>query len=41
LPPGFALEGTLRRVLFFDGCWHDVALYGILRDEWVASGPKR
>lgn len=33
---GFRHEGTLRRVLFFDGCWHDLAIFGLLREEWTA-----
>jgi RimJ/RimL family protein N-acetyltransferase len=31
---GFQKEGTLRRAMFRDGQWHDVAVYGILRREW-------
>jgi RimJ/RimL family protein N-acetyltransferase len=31
---GFYQEGSLRRGIFRDGSWRDIALYGILRDEW-------
>lgn len=31
---GFAHEGTLRRAMFRDGQWRDIAIYGILRREW-------
>jgi RimJ/RimL family protein N-acetyltransferase len=30
---GFQREGVLRRAMFRDGAWHDVAIYGLLRDE--------
>jgi aminoglycoside 6'-N-acetyltransferase len=30
---GFQREGTLRRAMFRDGQWRDVAVYGILRGE--------
>lgn len=30
---GFCREGILRRAMFRDGEWHDVALYGILRQN--------
>lgn len=30
---GFQREGTLRRAMFRDGRWRDVAVYGILRGE--------
>ncbi len=30
---GFRLEGTLRRAMFRDGQWWDVAVYGVLRNE--------
>ncbi len=31
---GFKKEGVLRKVLFSVGRFRDLALYGILRDEW-------
>ena len=31
---GFQREGIIRKGLFRDGSWHDVAMYGILRDEF-------
>jgi RimJ/RimL family protein N-acetyltransferase len=31
---GFCQEGNLRRGIFRDGRWRDIALYGILRNEW-------
>ncbi len=31
---GFRREGTLRRALFHHGGWHDVAIYGLTREEW-------
>jgi RimJ/RimL family protein N-acetyltransferase len=34
---GFQCEGALRRALFRDGEWRDVALYGLLRREWPGS----
>ena len=30
---GFQREGVLRRAMFRDGQWHDIAIYGILRGE--------
>ena len=33
---GFQREGTLRRALFHHGGWHDVAVYGLTREEWAA-----
>ena len=32
---GFEREGVLRRTLFRDGAWRDVAVYGILRESWI------
>lgn len=32
---GFQREGVLRRVSFRDSCWRDMALYSILRAEWI------
>jgi RimJ/RimL family protein N-acetyltransferase len=31
---GFRREGTLRRSIFRDGQWRDLAIYGLLREEW-------
>jgi aminoglycoside 6'-N-acetyltransferase len=31
---GFRREGVLRHAMFRDGQWHDIAIYGILRQEW-------
>jgi len=31
---GFRREGVLRRASFRDGRWRDMAVYGLLRDEW-------
>ncbi|MCU0492853.1 MAG: hypothetical protein MUD01_14780 [Chloroflexaceae bacterium] len=28
------LQGVLRRAMFRDGQWHDMAIYGLLRAEW-------
>ncbi len=33
---GFQREGVLRRAMFRDGRWRDVAVYAILREEWPA-----
>lgn len=33
----FRREGTLRRALFHHAAWHDVAVYGLTREEWTAS----
>lgn len=33
---GFVHEGTIRRAVFFDDRWHDIALYAVLREEWEA-----
>ncbi|HLJ67125.1 MAG TPA: GNAT family protein [Chloroflexota bacterium] len=30
---GFCREGVLRRASFRDGCWRDMAVYGIFREE--------
>ena len=35
---GFTREGTLRkRILEDDGCFHDGALFGLLRNDWSAA----
>jgi RimJ/RimL family protein N-acetyltransferase len=31
---GFQHEGLLRRASFRDGRWCDMAVYGVLREEW-------
>ncbi len=36
---GFRREGTLRSALFHHGCWHDVYVYGITKEE--RSSPPR
>jgi RimJ/RimL family protein N-acetyltransferase len=30
---GFQREGVLRRAMFRDGAWRDIAIYGVLRGE--------
>jgi len=35
---GFQREGTLRRAMFRDGEWRDIAIYGLLRQEWKPAG---
>ncbi|MFI5415689.1 MAG: GNAT family N-acetyltransferase [Candidatus Lutacidiplasmatales archaeon] len=32
---GFRREGTYRSALFHHAAWHDVAVYGITRTEWM------
>jgi [ribosomal protein S5]-alanine N-acetyltransferase len=32
---GFKREGVLRSALFHHARWHDIALYGVIRDEWA------
>lgn len=34
---GFQREGTLRRAMFRDGQWRDIAIYGMLRQEWKSE----
>ena len=34
---GFQREGTLRRAMFRDGRWCEIAMYGILRQEWKSK----
>jgi len=36
---GFQREGVLRSALFHHARWHDIAVYGIIRDEWIAKHP--
>ncbi len=33
---GFRGEGRLRAQVWQEGAWHDVLLFGLLRDEWGA-----
>lgn len=35
---GYRHEGTARRKVYRDGVWHDSEHYGILREDWEASG---
>ncbi|HUB27023.1 MAG TPA: GNAT family protein [Tepidisphaeraceae bacterium] len=35
---GFRMEGLLRQAERFDGRFRDVAVYGLLADEWVPRG---
>lgn len=42
---GFRREGVLRAALFHHQAWHDVAVYGLTREEWTkgarsAGGPE-
>jgi [ribosomal protein S5]-alanine N-acetyltransferase len=32
---GFRREGTLLTALFHHGAWHDIAVYGVTREEWA------
>ena len=32
---GFRREGTLRSALYHHARWHDVAVYGVTREEWT------
>jgi aminoglycoside 6'-N-acetyltransferase len=34
---GFQREGVLRRSIFRDGAWRDIAIYGLLREERMAA----
>jgi [ribosomal protein S5]-alanine N-acetyltransferase len=36
---GFKREGVLRSALFHHARWHDIAVYGVMRDEWAATHP--
>jgi RimJ/RimL family protein N-acetyltransferase len=38
---GFVTEGVLRQELFREGAYHGVVAMGILRDEWLKTGPKK
>ncbi len=37
---GMTYEGTLRRLIFIKGAFHDVKMYAILRDEYAAVTQK-
>ena len=32
---GFQREGVIRKGYFREGAWHDMAMYGILRSEFI------
>jgi aminoglycoside 6'-N-acetyltransferase len=34
---GFRREGTLRRAMFRDGQWHDMAIFGVIRQDWKSD----
>lgn len=34
---GFTKEGTLRNMVYRDSKYHDVYVYGLLRDEWMSA----
>jgi [ribosomal protein S5]-alanine N-acetyltransferase len=34
---GFQREGVLRSALFHHARWHDIAVYGLIRGDWVAK----
>lgn len=36
---GFAIEGTLKQAMYFNGQYHDFYLMAILRDEWQNNQP--
>jgi [ribosomal protein S5]-alanine N-acetyltransferase len=36
---GFQREGVLRSALFHHARWHDIAVYGLIRGDWVAKHP--
>lgn len=38
---GFVLEGMQRQVIFYDGVYHDEALWGMTRDEYEALDAAR
>jgi aminoglycoside 6'-N-acetyltransferase len=38
---GFQREGVLRRAMFRDGLWRDIAIYGILRHEVGAKSSEQ
>ena len=37
---GFRREGILRRAMFRDGQWRDIAIYAVLRQEWKPEPAK-
>ncbi len=34
---GFQPEGVLRKSYYRDGRWQDMAIYGLLREEWIGG----
>lgn len=36
---GFQREGVLRSALFHHARWHDIAVYGVTRDDWATRHP--
>ena len=38
---GFVVEGRLREDRFKSGRYYDTLVMGLLRDEWLARGPKK
>ncbi len=36
---GFQREGVLRSALFHHARWHDIAVYGLIRDDWATRHP--
>jgi len=37
---GFMKEGVLRRSMFRDGRWTDIAVYAVLRNKWKSNSRK-
>ena len=37
----FVCEGMMRQVTFHHGAWHDLCIYGILRNEWTEINKSR
>jgi RimJ/RimL family protein N-acetyltransferase len=35
---GFTREGTIRRMFYSEGKYHDVHWYGLTNDEWMQQG---
>ena len=40
-PAGMTREGVIRQAQWRDGSWHDVAMYSILRSEWLSQNVKQ
>ncbi len=36
---GFRREGVLRQALYRRDAWHDIYVYGLLKEEWEGSAP--